>query len=177
MTCPKESQHAEFAHVELGEGEYRHLKRKLTHSEAQQIEVAMLAANYTTAGSSQMVQALIRSALSGAPADWRNGYEEPDGTKHEGQFEPTMALVARWLEQYETDHELALMKPETRRYMAEATFNLHDTLGRVFTLDGDVWPPENGQHARIIERKAQTLWQRWNEGMDDRLKAAGADSG
>lgn len=176
MTCPRESQHAEYAHVDLGDDEYRHLKRKLTHSEAQQIEVAMLAANYDTAGSSQMTLAIVKAALSGAPADWRNGYTEPDGTVHEPQFELTMRIFERFLEQYETDHELALMKPETRRYMAEATFHLLDTYGRVFTGPDDIWPPENGQHARIIQRKAQSLWSRWTRDMDERLKAAGSDS-
>ncbi len=164
-TCPKASEHTQYAHVDLGEGAYRHLKRKLTHAEAQQVEVAQLAANYETAGASKMTQALIQSVLTAAPEEWRKEH-----------LDNTIALVERFLDQYETDHELALMQPKARQAMADATYHVLDTFGRVFTLEGDEWPPADGQHARIIQRKAQVLWNAWNREMNDRLKAAGADS-
>ncbi len=163
--CPKASQHTEYAHVDLGDDQYRHLKRKLTHAEAQQIETAQLAANYETAGARQMTLALVKATLTGAPEEWRKEY-----------LDYTVGVVDHFLDQYETDHELALMQPKARQAMADATFHVLDTFGRVFTIEGDEWPPEDGQHARIIVRKAQVLWNRWNREMNDRLKVAGADS-
>ncbi len=163
--CPKASEHTQYAHVDLGDDAYRHLKRKLTHSEAQQVEVAQLAANYETAGTRKLTMALIQATLTAEDGDWRKEH-----------YDNTLALVDHFLEQYETDHELALMQPKARQAMAEASYHVLDVFGRVFTLEGDVWPPENGQHARIIQRKAQTLWNAWYREMNDRLKAAGADS-
>jgi hypothetical protein len=112
-----------------------------------------------------MTLALIQSTLYAAPQEWRDEH-----------LDSTVALIERFLDQYETDHELALMQPKVRQAMADATFNVLNTFGQVFTVEGDVWPPENGQHARIIQRKAQVLWNAWNREMDARLKAAGADS-
>jgi hypothetical protein len=178
LDCPKASHHTEYAHVDLGDEAWAHLKRKLRNDEAEQIEVAMLAANYETAGAAKMTLALVQAALSSAPDEWRNGYTEPDGTQHEGQYDGTVAVVARFLDQYETDHELALMQPKARQAMAEATFHLLDTYARVFLVESSVgeWPLTDGQHARIVKRKAQTLWSAWNREMNDRLKAAGSDS-
>jgi hypothetical protein len=179
VTCPKASRHGELVHVELGEGEWAHLKRKLGHSAAQAIESAQLAANYETAGASALTQALVKAALTSAPADWRLGYTDADGSVREGQLEPTMALVGGFLDQYETDHELALMSPKTRQNMAQARMDLFDTYARSFFVEsstGDSWPLADGMHCEIVEQRARSLWNDWMTEVQNRLKAAGADS-
>lgn len=180
MTCPKESRHAELAHVDLGGGEYAHLKRKPTHAEGQDIQAAQHAANYETNGASELTQQLIRATLLAAPEEWRNGYtDKQSGETYEGNFEPTMAMVERFLDQYETDHETALLSPKTRRNMADARMALFDAYAKVFFVEssaGDSYPLDDAIHCEIVQAKARELWTEWVAEVRSRLKAAGADS-
>lgn len=179
MTCPKESQHAEFAHVDLGEGEWAHLKRKPNYEESQRIQIAELAADYQTAGTARDTELMIRTVLTGAPAEWREGYTDKDGTVHEPQFEPTMRLVHLFLDQYETKIETVLLGPETRQKMAKATVDFYATLARVYFHEGSwgtEWPPSDATAGEIVEQKALGLWRSWRREVNERLKAVGSDS-
>lgn len=168
MSCPKESRHAELAHVELGGSEWAHLKRKPTHAEGQEIQAAQHAANYETNGASQLTQQLIRATLYETPEEWQKTH-----------FDSTMAMVERFLDQYETDHETALLSPKTRRNMADARMAMFDAYAKVFFVEssvGDSYPLDDAIHCEIVQAKSRELWTEWVTEVRSRLKAAGADS-
>lgn len=151
-------------HVDLGNERWADLRTRLTHAEAQEIESAQIAANFDTKGSFEGVTELVRSLVLATPDEWRK--EHADNV---------VGMISRALENYELSVETSLKQPATRKLMADATMDLLDTYGRVFLAEASfgAWPPEDGQEARILSRRAQLIWIRWNTELRARLKAAG----
>jgi hypothetical protein len=158
---------ADLERLPLPSGKVAYLKKKLTHGEAQEIESAQLVASVDTKGAFRDAIANIEALLLATPQEWREQYKDT-----------VLAGIRLSLEQYETDVEGALSKTETRQRMADGTLALLDTYGRVFLHPSSEvqWPPEDGMDARVIRRRAQVAWNRWQREMNAALKDDGAGS-
>lgn len=154
-------------HVVLPGGNWADLKLSLTHGEAQRIETAQLLADYDVKGEFAYARGLVRSALSGAPEEWRKTHEEP-----------TLNVVDFALNSYEKANEASLASTEVRERMAAAQMNLIDVYGRIFTAAWSYpqpltdWESVDMTAVRILRRRSQAIWNRLQKELGERLKDA-----
>ena len=168
-------------HVKLPGGHWADLKLSLTHGEAQRIEAARLEADYDTKQERGLAVAMIRSALSGAPKEWR---ESELGSEY------CVNVAELFLERYERANETALSAPSVRANMAAAVLALNDVIAHVIVgawsfkaPDGSPlplvdasWETLDGRAVRIIQNRSVLLYQAWQKELGDRLKDDGSET-